>query len=369
MDEASATAPHLESRGAPAPFRAFGYGKVILLGEHAVVYDQPALAAGLSLGVWAEATAGTGRLTAPAWNIDTRAGEPTVMGQALSAILRRLEVADVDVRVGGDLPARAGLGSSAAIATAVARAIALACGRDPAVALLAAADAEGVFHGTASGIDLAAASSGQIGRFQRGAGWRAVAVACPITLCVGLSGVQRATRDQVDQVRRLREETPQTDSVIAALGELARAGERALQRSDLDALGRLFDIAHGLLAALRVSSQELDTLVHQARAAGALGAKLTGAGGGGAVIALAPGREQAVLDRWGAAGYHGFVAEIGSRGQELEIDSTSSNIPTRATTQPSGVNPISIPRPADAQRSVAAQGESLPLAHPRESST
>jgi mevalonate kinase len=330
-----------DSHGDRARTCAFGYGKVILIGEHAVVYDQPALAAGLSLGVWAEVTDGTGHLTAPDWRLDARAGESTAMGQALSAILRRLDVTDVDfdVRVGGDLPVGVGLGSSAAFATAVARAIAQARGRDAEAALAAAADAERIFHGTPSGIDLAAAASGQIGRFQRNEGWRPILVSRPLTLCIGLSGVRRGTREQVDQVRRLREGTPQIDSVIDALGQLALAGERALRRGDVDDLGRLFDVAHGLLAALRVSSLELDTLVHHARAAGALGAKLTGAGGGGAVIALAPGREQDVLNRWNAAGYHGFLAQVGSRGQGAGIESTTSDVPSNTNAKTPSFNP------------------------------
>ena len=70
-------------------------------------------------------------------------------------------------------------------------------------------------------------------------------------------------------------------------------------------------MAHGLLCGLRVSSPEIETLVHGARAAGAIGAKLTGAGGGGAVIALAPGHEHDVLTRWRRDGFDGFVAAVG----------------------------------------------------------
>jgi mevalonate kinase len=70
-------------------------------------------------------------------------------------------------------------------------------------------------------------------------------------------------------------------------------------------------VAHGLLCGLRVSSPEIETLVHGARAAGAIGAKLTGAGGGGAVIALAPGHEQDVLARWRRDGFDGFVTAVG----------------------------------------------------------
>jgi len=98
--------------------------------------------------------------------------------------------------------------------------------------------------------------------------------------------------------------------ILATLGKLTDDAAGALAIGDVDGLGRTFDAAHGLLCALRVSGPELDTLVHTARAAGAIGAKLTGAGGGGAVIALAPGHERDVLARWKAAGFDGFLAEI-----------------------------------------------------------
>ena len=342
------TAPHPDASGLaherpegpagdqPPLARTFGHGKVILLGEHAVVYDQPALAAGLSLGIWAEARDGTGTLTAPDWHLQARAGDATPLGQAFAAILRRLALpevgVDIDVRIGGDLPPRAGLGSSAAIAIALARAIAGARGRDPEAALTAASDAEIIFHGTPSGIDLAAASSGAVGLFQRGVGWRPVPLPRSLTLCVGLTGMQRDTRTQVDTVRRLREGTPEIGALISSLGRVAVLGEQALRRDDLDELGRLFDLAHGLLCAMRVSSLELDTLVHQARAAGALGAKLTGAGGGGAVIALAPGHEQDVLERWSAAGYAGFLAQIGPTSPLLG----PSPLPSQSSPRPRG---------------------------------
>ncbi|MES1171962.1 MAG: mevalonate kinase [Bacteroidota bacterium] len=315
--------------------RAFGHGKVILMGEHAVVYDKPALAAGLSLGLWAEATDGTGRLTMPAWDLHASIGDGTPQGRAWTALLKCLDVRDVDVRVDGDLPARAGLGSSAALAVAVARAVATARGRDPERAREAAAAAEVVFHGTPSGIDLAAASSGAVGRFQRGTGWRPIAVLQPMTLCVGLSGCSHDTRAQVESVRRLRERTAAVGAVFDAFDPLVAAGETALALGDVDELGRLFDVAHGLLAALRVSSPELETLVHGARAAGAVGAKLTGAGGGGAVIALAPGLERDVLARWRAAGFQGFTAKIGEIG---DTGDTGAAAAPRATGDDHGAN-------------------------------
>ena len=295
----------------------FGHGKVILLGEHAVVYDQPALAAGLSRGLAAVAMPGTGRLTVPAWQLDVNARDASSpVARAYAAILTALAATDLDVTVQADLPARAGLGSSAAFAISIARAVAHARGiaEDVPGVLAAATEAEKIFHGTPSGIDLAAAASGDVGRFERASGWRAIPVLQPMTLCVGLSGRPRDTHAQVAAVRRLRERTPGVRAVIETMGALVTEGERALGRGDVDELGRLFDVAHGLLAALRVSTAELEALVHGARDAGAVGAKLTGAGGGGAVIALAPGHERDVLRRWSEAGFDGFVTTIGSGG-------------------------------------------------------
>ena len=110
---------------------------------------------------------------------------------------------------------------------------------------------------------------------------------------------------------RLRERAPVVGKVLELFADLVDAGERALAIGDVDGLGRLLDVAHGLLCALRVSSPEIETLVHGARAAGAVGAKLTGAGGGGAVIALAPGHQHDVIARWRRDGFDGFTTTLG----------------------------------------------------------
>src|SRR5581483_2485320 len=98
-----------------------------------------------------------------------------------------------------------------------------------------------------------------------------------------------------------------------------------LAKGDVDGLGRIFDAAHGLLSALRLSTPELDALVHGARAAGAVGAKLTGAGGGGAVIALAPGHEGDVLARWRRDGFTGFSTQICSNDNSNDNSNDDSN--------------------------------------------
>jgi len=309
------TAPQSEGQGqsqGQGVGQGHGHGKVILVGEHAVVYGHSALAAGISAGITVTAAPGVGRLRVPAWQLDATVDDGSEPGRALAALVRRLEAPALDFTADAAIPSRAGLGSSAALAVAVARAAAAAIGRpadDPAI-LAAVTEAETVSHGNPSGIDAAAAASGAAGRFSRADGWQPVAVRQAISLCVGLSGRPRDTVAQVSAVARLRERLPAADGVLALLGGLATDGERALALGDVDGLGRILDVAHGLLASLRLSSPELEVMVHGARAAGAIGAKLTGAGGGGAVIALAPGHERDVLARWRAAGYEGFVAGI-----------------------------------------------------------
>ena len=293
----------------PAP--GFGHGKVILVGEHAVVHGHAAIAAGISTGISALASPGSGRLRVPAWSLEATSDDAGAVGRALAAILDRFGARAFDFTADAGIPSRAGVGSSAALAVALARAAASATGRDdPRLLEAAVHDAESVFHGTPSGIDAAAASTGAVGRFTRAQGWRPVPVFQTMTICVGLSGRPRDTSAQVAAVGRLRERLGAADDVLALIGRLADDAETALACGDVDGLGRIFDTAHGLLAAIRVSSPELDSLVHAARAAGAIGAKLTGAGGGGAVIALAPGHERDVLARWKAAGYDGFLADI-----------------------------------------------------------
>jgi mevalonate kinase len=290
----------------------FGWGKVILLGEHAVVRGQPAVVAGMHAGVRAHASPGQGTISAPAWGMEAEVGDDSLPGQAVLRILERLRAPrDLDFWLECEVPARAGLGSSAAMSVAVARAVAARTGTDDEAVTAAVADAESVFHRRPSGIDAAAAKHGGLGRYDRQSGWQPLTSAVPIELCVGLSGKTHDTGALVASVGQLCESTPVARRLVEALGDLARAAVDALAAGDLSALARLFNMGHGLLAGLGVSSPELDDLVHTARAAGAEGAKLTGAGGGGAVIALAGESSNEVLRAWRGKGYYGFLTTIG----------------------------------------------------------
>jgi mevalonate kinase len=259
--------------------------------------------------VRAVASPGNGRVRVAAWGIDARAGDGSPVGTAAARLLERLGVANQDFEVEATIPSRAGLGSSAALAVALARAA--SPGASSADLLAAVAESESVFHGTPSGIDASAALHGGVGCFRREHGWQPWPVQRRIKVCVGLSGKPRDTKAQVEAVGRLCARTPAARKIIDVLGDVTEAGMSAVKDGDIDSLGRMFDMAHGLLAALRVSTPELDALVHAARAAGSIGAKLTGAGGGGAVIALAPSHTKDVLERWRGMGFEAFDTVVG----------------------------------------------------------
>jgi mevalonate kinase len=283
--------------------RGRGRGKVILLGEHAVVYGHAALAAGLGIGVTVEATAAAAdALAIPAW------GVAAPISAAVAAVKAALGVtAPVRLHADAEVPARAGLGSSAALAVALTRALAALNGRalDDAEVERIADRAERVFHDNPSGVDVALAARGGFGRFRRGVGLEPIA-APPLRLAIGLSGEPRSTAAMVNRVRDLG---ARGQPILAALGALASAGAAALAAGRPADLAPLFDEAQRHLAALEISTPALDRLCALARAAGA-GAKLTGAGGGGAVIAL--GDLPAVVAAWRGAGFTAFIAEVGA---------------------------------------------------------
>jgi mevalonate kinase len=270
-----------------APARGRAGAKVILLGEHAVVYGRPAVASGFALELEAEARRGAGPRLESDVDVDAR-------GEALVAEAARvvgLEPRGWTVRVRSAIPAGQGLGSSAALSIGVLRALAAAAGRvlgsDEELRLGRAL--EGIFHGTPSGIDPAAAALGSTFRFVRGEppGIEPIHLGAAVPLVIALGGAARSTGAAVGALRsRWQADPGRYDALFDEVAAVVEGGVRALRAGDLTALGAAFDRNQGLLAALGVSSPEIDRRVAAARAAGALGAKLTGGGAGGGIVAL-----------------------------------------------------------------------------------
>jgi mevalonate kinase len=272
-------------------------GKVLLLGEHAVVYGHPALAAAIPRFVEVSVEPG------PEPHMELPGGLRTPR-EVLDAAAAMAREAGLDggfrARVQSDIPLGSGLGSSAALGVALARAFKPGCAADEAAAL--AMQLERVLHGAPSGVDPAACARGGVIYFVRGEPPHIEPVRGSAWLCVALSGIARGTRSTVMPLAERRKSDPRVDPMLARLGELARLG-RTLQD-----LGPLMDEAHALLRELGVSCPELEAAVAALKAAGALGAKLTGAGGGGAAIGLA--RDEAHA-REMASKTGGFAVQIG----------------------------------------------------------
>jgi mevalonate kinase len=304
-----------------------GWGKVILLGEHAVVYGRPAIAGALARGIEVAASESTAppRLRIPAWSLDARVGDGSTVARALEAALTTAfqvdEPADLpalDLTAEPDLPLAAGLGSSAALAVGVVRA-ALRWAQRPLTddhVSRAAFSAEQVFHGSPSGVDNELAAKGGIGLFRRGSALTPLAITAPITVAVGLSGQTRNTAERVAQVAALQARFPAVvEALFDAIGAAVDSGAAALAQGDLPRLGELLSLNHGLLTALGLSTPKIEQLRTLALEAGALGAKLTGAGGGGCVVALCPPNgvaPHAIIDRWRHHGFQGFVTLLGA---------------------------------------------------------
>ncbi|MGI9271138.1 MAG: hydroxymethylglutaryl-CoA reductase, degradative [Woeseiaceae bacterium] len=276
-------------------------GKIILLGEHAVVYGKHALALPIADAVGANIIA-------------DKANTDPYCQKILRVVRQELAIDDdqfgVDVRC--QLPTGMGLGSSAAIAVAIIRAVNhafeldLSDERINSVALAC----EKIAHGTPSGIDNSIATYAVPMLFNNKDGLQIDELEIRETppILIAFSNQPGQTHEQVAGVRkRYQDNHDQYERVFEQIDAISLAGTAALQKADYDELGALMNLCHGLLNAIEVSTPEIEKIVSLARAAGASGAKLTGGGGGGSIIALCPGVIDDVRAALGAAGFESLA--------------------------------------------------------------
>jgi len=275
-------------------------GKVILLGEHAVVYGRPAVAAPVrdvqAMAVVEDALPGSGvTIVAEDLNrtfslFDAPRDDP--LRVIVSATLSRLGMGvrvDLKITVSSTIPVARGLGSGAAVSTAIVRALAQHRGRwltSRAVSDLVF-ETEKIHHGTPSGIDNTVIAFEKPVYFVRDKVMDIFWVGEPFQLVIGDTGVASPTRVAVEDVRAAWERDQERyDEIFDEIGTLAHMGRGAIETGDVEAMGRLMDANQELLRLIGVSSPELEGLIEAARQGGALGAKLSGAGRGGNMIAV-----------------------------------------------------------------------------------
>ena len=319
-------------------------GKVYLFGEHAVVYGEPAVpcaierratvtaeprdddhvrveASDLSLDGFTVEYAGS---TDDRPDVDVPASlVEAAMGYVDAAVEQARDAADApdagfDITVESSIPLGAGLGSSAAVTVAGIDAATRALGTRLSAEEIAdrAYRAEAaVQDGQASRADTFCSAVGGAVRVE---GDDCRAGDTPnLPFVVGFDGGAGGTGELVAGVRALKSEYGFAEDTVAAIGDIVRTGEQSLDSEDEDALaeiGRLMNFNHGLLEALGVSSRSLDSMVWAAREAGAYGAKLTGAGGGGCIVALDPTPETLTALRFTPGCEEAFRAELATDG-------------------------------------------------------
>jgi mevalonate kinase len=316
--------------------------KIILFGEHFVVYGEPAIVLAIDKRAYAKAETRQDKrisIRSSSLNLsgyyenenfkvdhgDTREAklkfEP--IKWAVEKVLEKHgERVGLDIEINSTVPVAAGLGSSAAVVAAVTAAVS---------ALLNAKiskedifrityEAERIVHGTPSGIDPAIATFGGTLLFQMDTGFKPLDAKVDIPLVIGDTGVARSTRVQVAKVRELREKYPQIiEPIMLSAREIVLRALEALSDGDLETVGELMNINHALLCSVGVSDESLEWLINAARKAGALGAKLTGAGGGGCMIALAKNEKlEQIMAAIQRVGGRPFIARKTDAGVRIE---------------------------------------------------
>jgi len=289
-------------------------GKVILLGEHAVVYGKHALALPVrdAVSAYVERIPEGLTLSIAEWqfsrSIDTQSSDS--VDAAIATVLTELDLpADgFAIHMSSRLPRGMGLGSSAAFAVAIVRAFdeLMRLGLEDERVNAIAFECEKLAHGTPSGVDNTLATCGQAmlfcndGRLQI----KTLELDSSPPLVVAWGAESGETKQQVAAVRKRHDAAPELfDGLFDRIDEITLQGADALQDADYEKLGMLMNVCHGVLNAIGVSTPELERMVAIARSSGATGAKLTGAGGGGSIVALCPGRTVEVERALQAAGF------------------------------------------------------------------
>lgn len=282
-------------------------GKIILFGEHAVVYGRPALAVPVTQvhadvevtasprpGIW---------IHAPDVNLHAELSSLPA-DHPMAAVLRAFphpipspagkgtpdgQGAGLAIHISSTIPIASGLGSGAAVTVALLRALSsfffLPLANDQINSL--AYEIEKLHHGTPSGIDNTVVTYARPVYFIKGQPIETFTVGRPFTLVIADTGIAAPTKESVGDVRKLWEaDKARWEKVFDEIGEIANRARDCIERGETKELGALMDKNHALLQELTVSSPELDRLVETARKAGASGAKLSGGGRGGNMIAL-----------------------------------------------------------------------------------
>ena len=297
-------------------------GKIILFGEHAVVYGKPAIAipvSGMRASAWSEP--GEGKLTINALDLNQKIGlenktsQFSVLAQTLLSKTKQSEP-NLTINLTSKLPQGSGMGSSAATSTAVCKALSNYLGVNLEKNQISELvfDAEKIVHGTPSGIDNTVVAYESPVYFVKGQEPVTFDSGRTFYLVIGDTGIQSSTKETVGNVRDLLDKEPKLmNGYFDEIENVTKGGKKAIEDGDKEAVGELMNKNHELLNKIGVGHRELEKLVDVSLDAGALGAKLTGGGGGGNMVALADSaKEQKVIsEKITEAGYRAYQTTFG----------------------------------------------------------
>ena len=279
--------------------RSSASGKIILFGEHAVVYGRPALAVPVTQvhanvdisdssrrGIWIKAP--DVGLNAELNTLPSDHPVASVIHNFLF-LARVSQFPNLEINIASTIPVASGLGSGAAVTVALTRALASHLNyliTDEEVNAFTY-EIEKLHHGTPSGIDNTVVTYGRPVYFVKDQPIETFNAGKPFTILIADTGISAPTKESVGDVRRLwMNDRSRLETVFDKIGEISFTARRAIEAGKPELLGELMNENHAILRTLTVSSPELDTLVEVARRAGAPGAKLSGGGRGGNMIAL-----------------------------------------------------------------------------------
>jgi mevalonate kinase len=274
-------------------------GKIILFGEHAVVYGRPALAVPV-VQVHAEvdiSDASRAGIWIDAPDVNLHAELNTLPSDhPLASVIhnflflsRLAKFPNLEIKIHSTIPVASGLGSGAAVTVALVRALSahLDYSMTDEEVNAFAYEIEKLHHGTPSGIDNTVVTYVKPVYFVKGESMEVFKAGRSFTIVIADTGISALTKESVSDVRRLwMNDKSRWETVFDQIGEISFTARRAIEAGKPELLGDLMNENHALLQKLTVSSPELDQLVEVARKAGALGAKLSGGGRGGNMIAL-----------------------------------------------------------------------------------
>jgi mevalonate kinase len=285
-------------------------GKIILFGEHAVVFGQPALAVPVTqvhaTATVSENSRGGIMVEAPNINLSAKLSNLAAdhpLAAVINNVFSTLNIPNppaCTIYLQSTIPVASGLGSGAAVSIAIIRALSAFLDQpmpDEQVNKLAF-ESEKLYHGTPSGIDNTVVTYAKPVYFIRRKVIKTFHVGAPFSIMIGGTGISAPTKEAVSSVRKLwQSDKSRWEKVFTSVGEIVWNARQAIERGDTGELGRLMDANHALLQEMTVSCLELDRLVEAARKSGALGAKLSGGGRGGNMIALVEKENAPVVAR------------------------------------------------------------------------